>query len=428
MKAISYKIGILLVGMCAMLFTSCLSDGDDTMVLEKGEKIEQPDEPEGDPTKVVSSDESATVSSGGFELTVPKGSVPKNDSGENGRVAFSISHVDEADLPKGLPAGASLFGDNSIKIEPMNFVFSSPLVLRCPAGNNVALLRYNDFTDSWETVPFSSRNADGSYNASLIELGYFVLVEYPQQLSQLGGVRVSARYLSEEYYYYLTLIPVDGTDGSVKKIAYAPNGSPLYMVNVAKGTYTAVLSREKRTQLSATAENIEYSETRKVTVDKNLVAGDGGYSTYTGWTDIDFSNVKWYGGRTSAWGNTTTTYGTGKFQATLTWVNHSTSTYTDYDLHLYGPDVHVYFSNKHEGCFELDRDWIKDPGNAVENIYSISDNFTPGEYHVKVHHFSGQLGKRYNCRVIMNGVVVKSVSGSISTNSAYDEIYTFTVE
>ena len=35
----TYKICTLVIGLTAILFTSCLSDGDDTMVLEKGEKI-----------------------------------------------------------------------------------------------------------------------------------------------------------------------------------------------------------------------------------------------------------------------------------------------------------------------------------------------------------------------------------------------------
>ena len=46
----TYKIGTLVIGLTAMLFTSCLSDGDDTMVLEKGEKNEFVD---GDQTVVV---------------------------------------------------------------------------------------------------------------------------------------------------------------------------------------------------------------------------------------------------------------------------------------------------------------------------------------------------------------------------------------
>lgn len=37
-KSMTYKIGTLVIGLTAMLFTSCLSDGDDTMVLERERK------------------------------------------------------------------------------------------------------------------------------------------------------------------------------------------------------------------------------------------------------------------------------------------------------------------------------------------------------------------------------------------------------
>lgn len=427
-KSMTYKIGTLVIGLTAMLFTSCLSDGDDTMVLEKGEKNEFVD---GDQTVVVGTNEYADIENGGFTLYVPKGSVPKTNSGDNGRVAFSISHVDIPDLPCQLPAGASVVGKNSIKIEPMNFTFNSPLVLKCPTeGNtNCVLLRYNDYTNSWEVVPFSSRNADGTSNVSLIETGYFVLVEYPQQTTEMGGVRILQKYIDNEYFYYLTLTPVNGSSKDAKMIAFSPNGSPLYMAYVARGEYKAVLSRQKRSQLNSATEMEQYSSVIRVKVTDKLIAGTGGYDTYTGWTDIKLDNISWSDGRSDAWGTITTTYGTGKFQATLTWVNPSEAEHTDYDLHLYGPEnLHVYYTNKKQGCFELDRDWISNPGNAVENIYSVSDNFTPGRYQVKVHHYNGVVGKRYNSRVIINGVVVKSVSGAIATNKQYDDIYSFNIE
>ena len=97
-------------------------------------------------------------------------------------------------------------------------------------------------------------------------------------------------------------------------------------------------------------------------------------------------------------------------------------------VQIFTISYNVFFTNKKQGCFELDRDWISNPGNAVENIYSVNDNFTPGQYQVKVHHFGGVVGRRYNCRVIINGVVVKSVSGAIGTNKQFDDIYSFNVE
>ena len=57
-KSMTYKIGTLVIGLTAMLFTSCLSDGDDTMVLEKGEKNEFVD---GDQTVVVGTNEYADI-------------------------------------------------------------------------------------------------------------------------------------------------------------------------------------------------------------------------------------------------------------------------------------------------------------------------------------------------------------------------------
>lgn len=65
----TYKIGTLVIGLTAMLFTSCLSDGDDTMVLEKGEKNEFVD---GDQTVVVGTNEYADIENGGFTLYVPR--------------------------------------------------------------------------------------------------------------------------------------------------------------------------------------------------------------------------------------------------------------------------------------------------------------------------------------------------------------------
>lgn len=87
-KSMTYKICTLVIGLTAILFTSCLSDGDDTMVLEKGEKNEFVD---GDQTVVVGTNEYADIENGGFTLYIPKGSVPKTNSGDNGRVAFLLA-------------------------------------------------------------------------------------------------------------------------------------------------------------------------------------------------------------------------------------------------------------------------------------------------------------------------------------------------
>ena len=416
-KCVAFAFGVL-------TFASCVSDGDDTIVLENGTIDEVS---EGEQTTVVSTDESKTLTKDGFTLTVPYGAVPQNNAGTNGKVAFSMSHPDN--LPAPIPEGYTMVTGGDMKIEPMNFTFESPLTLDVSThGYNpseLALLRYNENTGMWEIVPFSSVDSD-YVSVSILELGYFVLVRKSDM--QLGGVHISKRYLDEDYYYYLTLTPIGSGSNTTKSISFASNGHDLYMANIPLGNYTVTVSRELRNSLSNASERVEsYSTSVNASVDTRLVAGNGGYNTYTGWTEIELGN-SWRTGRPSVWGETTVTYGTGKFQATLTWVNTSSSA-TDYDLHLYGPsDMHVFYSNKHSTSFELDRDWLTETGNAIENIYSINDSFTPGTYYVKVHHFSGMTGKRYNCRVIVDGVVDKSVSGTINTNKLFDDIYTFTVQ
>jgi uncharacterized protein YfaP (DUF2135 family) len=118
------------------------------------------------------------------------------------------------------------------------------------------------------------------------------------------------------------------------------------------------------------------------------------------------------------------TYGTGAFQATLTWVNNASHT-TDVDLHLYGPNnMHVYYNAKvsPDSSFQLDRDWIRQAGNATENIFSTRSAIPTGSYKVTVKHFSGDP-TNYNVRILRSGGV-RTYSGSASGN-AETEIATF---
>lgn len=420
----------------AATFTSCLDDGDETIVLEE-EKISAPNDTNSDHdnsddinlddggTSVVSSSESSTINYAGFKLTVPYGAVPKNSSGSDGRVAFSLQQTNE--MPAALPSGLEVIPGTNIKIEPMNFTFNTPLIIDVPLkgydAKTVTLYRFNDATNTWEPVPFIRINNNGTASVALIELGHFILVKNNGVTSNLGGVHITKNNLQGGYFYYLTLVPTTGNMYNIKRIAVTSNEHDLYMSNVPKGTYTVYVARENRNDLSSASGIIEYFQTT-INVVNSVIAGNGDFSTYTGWTELGFPSTSWTSGRPDgAWGIATTTYGTGKFQVTLTWVN-STGSVVDYDLHLYGPDFHVFYSSKQSPNFELDRDWTSPLGNAVENIYSINDNFTPGTYTVKVHHFSGVTGKRYNCRVLMDGVVVKSVSG---TTNETDDIYSFDI-
>lgn len=382
---------------------------------------EQPDTPSDthEGVHTISSSESGTIVAGGSSLFVPKGSVPKNQNNEDGKVTFSIQKTD--DLPHGLPSGNTMLNGGAYKVEPMNFTFNTPLTLTVPLGgksaNEVALLRYNESTGSWEEIPLSETNGTTA-TAAVIDLGYFVVVEKGQ--SATGGIHINNSYLESGYEYYLTLIPTTGT--ASKKISFA-KGKDLYMANVPLGNYTPSLSRKPLSN----PDQVEYCNLPSpLVVSDRLIAGNGGFETYRGWTELSIPTTgSWINGRPDGWGQATTTYGTGKFQATLTWVNTNGSI-VDYDLHLEGPNTHIYFGAKSNGYFELDRDWTSPLGNAIENIYSINESLPSGTYRVYVNLYRGAAGKPFNCRIILNQTVVKSVSGSLSHGS--QDIYTFTIE
>lgn len=393
------------------------------------EKISSEEETVGlDETKIISSSESGSVGLDGIKLNVPYGAVPKNSTGSDGKVAFSIKKAEE--LPASLPIGIEIVPGSNVygyKIEPMNFTFNIPLTVEIQTNGDdvsrIALMRFNEYSGYWEEVPFSSINENGVAVSSVLELGHFIIVK-KHEVS--GGVHVSGSIFEAGYYYYLTLQSEDSNFS--KRLSFTYNSKDLYMANVPLGTYTCFLTRELRNDLGSSSSGLEYSSVKHVNVTSKLKYGSGGFSTYQGWTEVYFENNNWFSGRPDGWGDATITYGTGKFQATLTWVNQE-GMHTDYDLHLFGPDnLHVYFSNKRQGAFELDRDWISEPGNAIENIYSVDNDFPSGSYFVKVHHYGGTLNKRYNCRVIMDGVVVTSVTGYINESNQLNEIYTFAIE
>ncbi|MGN0036687.1 MAG: hypothetical protein ACI36X_05665 [Bacteroidaceae bacterium] len=390
------------------------------------------DEPDDDDTQVVTSDEGRTFRRYGYTITVPKGAVPRNNSGGVGRVAFSIQLAE--DLPTPLPNGMTLLESGNVKIEPMNFTFNSPLTIKVPLrgfnASDVCVYWYDAYTGGWRLIPFSKINTDGTASITMIELGQFVIVRHSMGTGTnqmtTGGIHIARQYIQSGYYYYLTLTPRNSS-GSSKSIAFTSNGEDLYMAGIELGTYAASITRERRSETNSDATTTETATLSNVTVSTTLTKGNGGYSTYAGWTELSLSNVNWNNGRPNDWGEATKTYGTGKFQATLTWVNTNSSK-TDYDLHLTTPSGEVYYGHKQAGAFELDYDWTTPVGNAIENIYSIRDDFDAGTYKVRVQHYSGEQGKRYNCRIIVNGTVVKSVTGAINTKQAYDDIYSFTIQ
>ncbi len=118
--------------------------------------------------------------------------------------------------------------------------------------------------------------------------------------------------------------------------------------------------------------------------------------------------------------------GTGELQATLSWVNISSRT-TDLDLHLYGPNgLHIFYGNKGPvNNLRLDRDWLRELGNATENIYSVGSPIPRGDYRLTVRLYSG-AATSYSVRFLFRGSV-RSYSNSISRVGEEQEIVRFTV-
>ncbi len=381
-----------------------------------------------DATFVVSTDESGTFCRNGYTFTIPMGAVPKGDNGNDGSVAFSVENVPVSGLPGSAPSGVDFVDGTGIFASPSNFVFSSPIVIDVPLNGidsgRACLYHWNPITGIWEVVPFSSINSDGTASVSVLELGYFVVGVRPAQ-SQMGGIMVKKAQIPDGYYYYLTIVPSNGAGSS--SVSFTSGGKDLYMANVPMGSYRVQITRERRTSLDTYASAIESATvTLPLEVRTALQTSGSGYSSYRGWTVLNLPDVNWNNGRPSYWGEETVTYGTGVFQATLNWVNNVGST-TDYDLHLTTPNgSEVYFSNKKADGFELDRDVISNIGNCTENIYSISETLPAGTYKVRVHHFGGATGRSYNCRVIINGRVVRSYTGV--TDSGYQDISSFTLQ
>lgn len=383
---------------------------------------------ESDDTYVVNTDQYGAFSRNGYGFKVPKGAVPKGDNGNVGSVAFSVTAIPLSELPATAPTGVQFVNNTGILANPSNFTFASPLIIDVPLyGNNISQTRFyhwNALSNNWEVVPFSALNNNGTASVSTIELGYFVLGTVSSS-STTGGIKIDKSQLPRNYYYYLTLSPVNGN--SSKSIAFTADGQDLYMTNVPLGNYTAQITREKRTNLQTGVNSTETSTVNiPVEVTTALTASGSSLSSFRGWTVINLANVSWQTGRPSYWGEETVTYGTGFFQSTLNWVNYTNST-TDYDLHLTTPNgTEIYYSHKQGDGFELDRDVISDVGNCTENIYSISNNLPKGTYRVSVVHYGGATGRQYNCRVILNGRVVKTYAGI--TNTGSQEIYKFTIQ
>jgi hypothetical protein len=380
----------------------------------------------------------------GNAIQIVAGAVPPDQNNNAAKVTFSIESPVAAPAP--IPSGATTKGD-IVFFGPEGFNFRWPvrISLHYPDNANtddLKILHFNASRSAWFVVPTSAIDVTRKViSADVLELGHYVLatVSTGTRKALAEDSEGGFKYGGEPgYYYSLTVRSVTfkypaqaawynlvgvcaGSTGST------PTGGPGYPTHarLPQGSYQIWITRT----LPGTLSNLPRVETYTVPVNGtiNNPLRYWGMGNEEGWTNLaGVSGGEWREGRPSEWPQPTAPMGTGEFQATLTWVN-TTAEITDLDLHLYGPNsMHVYWDNtsSSDGSIQLDRDWISDVGNAVENIYSVN-KMPAGSYTIKVDNFGGPA-KQYNVRVIRFGTV-KTYSGSLSESADPIVLATFTV-
>jgi hypothetical protein len=367
----------------------------------------------------------------GHVMEIIAGTVPLNQNGQAGNVAFSIESPVEspADLPSVLSqaSGVTRFG-------PEGFIFHWPVrtVFPYPENSNpteMNILRYDDLEEKWKTVPASFVDPiNRLIGCDMLQLGNAVLANFSSSPLKAtdnsadectwGGFKFSDQ--EQDTYYTLTV-------KSVSNIACAWQATYLMSeilgamgctgVNMQKPMpYTTILLAQAQYEIwiSKTTGKSPYKIYTYTVPATGKVSGHVTFGTPqphgSGWTPLSMpSGGQWIEGTpgdgSAAWPASTVTWGTGAFQATLSWTNNVSHS-TDLDLILYGPNnMKVYFANKKSAdeSVELDRDWLSEWGNANENIYSIG-TMPKGDYSIKVHRYSGDA-TNFIVRVIRSGKV-----------------------
>ena len=368
-------------------------------------------------------------------------------------MAFSIESPVES--PSELPTMMSQSG-NFTRYGPEGFVFHWPVrtVFPYPENSNpseMAILRYDELEEKWRFAPFSFVDAvNHTVGVDLLQLGHAVLVNLsaiPLKITGSagdeciwGGFKFQDQ--APEMYYTLTVKSVSNIACQWQEtylMAEIMGAMGCTGVDMHKPLpYTTILLAQADYEIwiSKTTGKSPY---KIYTYSVPATGRVSGYVTFgtpqphgSGWTPLSMpSGGQWIEGSPSdgsgAWPPATVTWGTGAFQATLSWTNN-TSHATDLDLYLYGPNnMVVYFGNKTsgDGSVQLDRDWLEGYGNATENIFSVAD-MPKGNYELKVHRYSGD-GTNFRVRVIRSGSV-KSYSKSVASDfSEFISIEKFTI-
>jgi len=414
----SYLVVITLAAIYSVFFFGC-------------EKAEDPVIPPpttgGDgATASYTSNSQASLDYDGFSLVVDIGDVPNVAGGGPGTVTFSLNTSSslESGVPS-VPSGNSVIG-KYLKAGPEAFNFGGPIQLYFPASGQASpqgleVMYYSPDIQTWKVVPTSVVDtAKKRIGIDMLKLGYFVLTKKNTSIDVSDFRQGGCVFDREDVWtnYILTVksaalekpeqlsLFVGGYIGKVYSgpiFLGCPNGKTKAIV--PQGTIEFWVS--KTVCQGGDPQVYTYTLPASVSVPEPL--NFIGWSTYDAVTYVPFVlpvGGTWVLGRptgSGAWPTPTVPYGSGVMQATLTWNNGTTADAADLDLHLFGPNnLHIYYGNRSNSDFSLDRDWQRVLGDATENIYSLRSVMPAGTYTVKVIHYSG-ASKSFNARVILNG-------------------------
>ncbi len=434
----------------SFVFWSCESDTNDNPPSGDEENI----------VKVIKDSEGGSISTkSGYGMEILPGTLPTTHENQDPSNTFSIEA--DAEVTNRLSSNFEHAISNYIEMGPRSFNFHFPLQCFFPVEGienplDVRVVKYDELKQKWGIVPtISHKDNPNRIGVSDINLGAYTLVKLPN--GTIGGHREDDReggiYIdpgNSEYLYCVTIKSMSFKFPEQEPfyrnlVGYSfsagiGNAYPLYS-QLPQGEYEFWISRAKTYPANGYKDWYTYKEPISLKIDEPL--RKSGYTfcrsveeCYSDWIHLQLpSDPSGYiKGRPLELPQETKVAGTGKFQATLSWTNTGEKS-ADLDIHLFGPnDLHVYFNEQAPfgSSFNLDLDWLEDFGNAVENIYSISDDWEKGDYSLKVHCFYSYYPTPmdYTVRVIHDGNV-KTHNGSAKYNENELELYTiyeFTVE
>lgn len=436
-------------------------------------------------TGPITSEESNIVSTpSGVRLVVLAGSVPQQADGSRGVTNFSI----EAGVQPPVPLPDDFQPVSSVvKFGPEGFTFAAPIEMTIPVPADIdqsqlRLLLYAPDSGAW--IPYPLGLQGDSVNIAGYDLGYAVV---GVQTGSTASVSQADRpWISGGFRWNRTSCPAPfghlncGYNFSIIASTAADVSAPVFNLDCSQtgGPHRCIVMKTGSDPTGVFAQCYEsvdsddpdpdfytsdsqycvfplprgnyqlcveawqepgsipgpsslkrwtYSQPAQVTLDRPLIrAYPGVDAPWRGTRPVVLGpGGTWQEGAACPRPAPTIPVGTGELQATLTWVNTDARA-TDLDLHLYGPDgLHIFYGNAGpQNNLRLDRDWLREPGNATENIFSVGSPIPRGSYRLAVHLYSGQPTS-YSVRFLYRGSV-RSYTNSIS--SGEQEILRFTVE